>query len=157
MEAHTRLVQLKQHDEADMNRYRNNLDILLSAEKEALALIADIQAALGEHAARGEVLKAEAKEAQASFGRDVTNTTDSQEVPPQSDEPDQGIGKGKGKARENSPSGASDNSEDTEIPKNAAGEEHLHKRMALQQRLREAQIILHKVHFLKGDVRDFST
>ncbi|KAK7680847.1 hypothetical protein QCA50_016157 [Cerrena zonata] len=152
VETHTRLVQLKQHDQADLNRSRSSLDVLLVAEKEALALIADIQAALDEHAAKGEILKAQAKEDQASFGRDVTNTTDSQEVPPDTDAGDKDKGKGKGRARDPSPSGASVGSEDTDVPKNAAGEEHLHKRMALQQRLREAQIILHKVHFLKGDV-----
>ena len=156
-------MQLKQHDQGDMNRYKNALEVLLNAEKEALALIADIQAVLDEHAAKGEILKAQAKETQASLGGAVTNPTNSAEHPPrtgteggensQSSEQDLNKGKGKERVRELSPSNLSDGSEDIGIPKNAAGDEHLHKRMALQQRLREAQIVLHKVYFLKGDVR----
>ena len=156
-------MQLKQHDQGDMNRYKNALEVLLKAEKEALALIADIQAVLDEHAAKGEILKAQAKETQASLGGAVTNPINSAEHQPrtgteggengQSSEQDLNRGKGKERVRELSPSNLSDGSEDIGIPKNAAGDEHLHKRMALQQRLREAQIVLHKVYFLKGDVR----
>ncbi|CAL1697614.1 unnamed protein product [Somion occarium] len=144
LQTHTLLVQLKQHDEADLNRYRNALDILLFAEKEAHNLIADIQEALEEHAAKGKMLKTQALEAQTAFGRDVANPDDSED--------DSMEGKGKSRARESTPSDISMDSEDADVPKNAAGEEHAHKRRALQQRLRECQISLHKVYFLKGDV-----
>lgn len=56
--------------------------------------------------------------------------------------------KGKGKARADSNLAE----DEDDLPRNAAGEEHRVKRRAFQQRLRECQITLHKVCFLKGDV-----
>ncbi|KAF8259089.1 SNF2 family N-terminal domain-containing protein [Lactarius quietus] len=43
-------------------------------------------------------------------------------------------------------------SDDDDLPKTVAGEEHLHKSRALQQRLRECYLTLHRVKFLQGDV-----
>jgi E3 ubiquitin-protein ligase SHPRH len=43
-------------------------------------------------------------------------------------------------------------SDDGGLPKTPAGDEHLHKSRALQQRLRDCYIILHKVKFLQGDM-----
>ena len=45
-----------------------------------------------------------------------------------------------------------DDSDDSGLPRTRAGEEHLHKARALQQRLRECYLTLHRVNFLQGDV-----
>ena len=42
--------------------------------------------------------------------------------------------------------------DDDDLPQNAAGQEHRIKHRALQQRLRECQITMHRVRFLQGDV-----
>lgn len=42
--------------------------------------------------------------------------------------------------------------EDRGLPKTPAGEEHSIKRRALQQRLRECLMVMHRVKFLQGDV-----
>jgi E3 ubiquitin-protein ligase SHPRH len=47
----------------------------------------------------------------------------------------------------------SDNeSDDGGLPKTPAGDEHLHKSRALQQRLRDFYLTLHKVKFIQGDM-----
>jgi hypothetical protein len=38
------------------------------------------------------------------------------------------------------------------LPKTPAGDEHLHKSRALQQRLRDCYLTLHKVKFIQGDM-----
>ena len=43
-------------------------------------------------------------------------------------------------------------SDDGGLPKTPAGDEHLHKSRALQQRLRDCYLTLHKVKFLQGDI-----
>ncbi|KAI0789257.1 SNF2 family N-terminal domain-containing protein [Abortiporus biennis] len=139
------IVQLKQHDQTDADRYQRALEILLTAEKDALALIKDIETALAEHHASGEKLREEAARSRQEISTKVGEsgtTTDANNAPKDN---------GKGKERQSSPE--SDlGSEDSDIPQNAAGEEYEIKRRAIQQRLRECQITLHKVYFLKGDI-----
>ena len=43
-------------------------------------------------------------------------------------------------------------SDDGGLPKTPASDEHLHKSRALQQRLRDCYLTLHKVKFLQGDI-----
>lgn len=128
-------AQLRQQQEHDGSRYRSALDILLAAEKEANQLINDINAALVVHSEKGVALKAEAARLRAERGEAFAS-----------------IEKGKGRASPGADH--SDDDLDTEqgLPRNLAGEEHSSKTLALQLRLREARISLHKVHFLKGDV-----
>ena len=45
-----------------------------------------------------------------------------------------------------------ESSDDSGLPKTRAGEEHLHKSRALQQRLRDCYLTLHRVRFLQGDM-----
>lgn len=127
-------AQLRQHQEANEFRYRSALEILLAAEKEACQLIDDINAALVEHAEKGVALKAEAAKRRAERGQASSSGE-----------------KGKGRA---SSELSDDDADDDEqgLPRNHAGEEHTSRTSALQHRLREARISLHKVHFLKGDV-----
>lgn len=61
-------------------------------------------------------------------------------------------GKGKAKERDISPSSDVEDAEDYDLPKTPAGQEHGIKRRALQQRLRESNVTLHRVKFLQGDV-----
>ena len=128
------IAQLRQHQETNEFRYRAALDVLLAAEKEANQLIDDINAALTVHSHKGAVLKAEAAKLRAERSEALAR-------------PD------KGKGRASSVSELSDDESDDEgLPRNHVGEEHSSKTLALQIRLREARISLHKVYFLKGDV-----
>ncbi|KAI0078425.1 hypothetical protein K474DRAFT_1594151 [Panus rudis PR-1116 ss-1] len=151
IQAHTYLVQLQQHDQMEKNRYQKALDILLVAEKEALSLIDDINSALTEHAAKGKILKAQAAESRAAAGQDA-NHNDSATAETMEAEGSKGKGKARADDDATSIGGDSVDSEDIDLPKNAIGEEHGVKKRALQARLREAQITLHKVYFLKGDL-----
>ena len=127
-------AQLRQHQEENEFRYRAALEILLAAEKEGNQLIDDINAALAVHSEKGAAIKAEAAKLRAERSQALAGTD-----------------KGKGKARSISDL-SDDDSDDDGLPRNVAGEEHSSKTLALQLRLREARISLHKVHFLKGDV-----
>lgn len=112
--------------------------MLLKADNEATKLIKDIQTAIDEHTAAGKKLMDGAAERR--------DTRDSLEKAAGSSS------KGKGKAREITEDIDSLDGDDDGLPKTADAEEHQIKRRALQQRLRECQITLHRVHFLKGDV-----
>lgn len=136
-----------------MNRYQSALETLDLAEKDSLKHLEEIQTTLAKHDAKGKEMKAEvARLRQARARASSTEVTVTQ--------------KGKGKERERfSDDGSEDEDEDDEIdrdgevdpeekdlPKTPAGEEHRIKRRAIKQRLREGQLVLHRVKFLKGDV-----
>lgn len=145
-----------QHDDSNRNRYQVALQLLLSAEKETNSLIEDVREAIVNHHAEGIALKAKTAESQgqlpeANHIRDRND--DGMDV--DDHEPRKDKGKGKEYERDITPVSESADSEDSDIPQNPAGEEHSIKRRALQQRLRECQITLHKVYFLKGDVRTY--
>lgn len=98
-------------------------------------LMTDIQLALDKHNEAGKIMKEQAAaEERSDAGTSATSK-----------------GKVKQLAR-NASSHLSEDGEDDDLPHDAAGEEHRNKKRALQQRLRECQIVMHKVHFLKGDV-----
>ena len=132
-------AQLQQHDEQDHNRYQHALETLLLAEKEANKLIEESKAAIAEHEEKGDVLKKE-----AATLRELRN-------PQTVEHSSSDKGKGKAPERDNSPSSDAD-SEDDDLPKTPAGQEHGIKRRALQHRLRECNVTLHRVKFLQGDV-----
>ncbi|KAK0200494.1 SNF2 family N-terminal domain-containing protein [Desarmillaria ectypa] len=123
------LAQLKQQDKDDHNHYHRALELLLIAEKEANELIDEIESAITNHDAKGDVLKKEAAARRAS----------QPELPSR-----------KGKERELSWT-PSEDTDDDGLPRTPAGEEHGVKRRALQQRLRESRMVLHRVKFLQGD------
>ncbi len=129
VQAIVRLAQLKQHDNNDHNRHHRSLELLLAAEKEANKLIDEIELAITEHDVRGDLLKKEAAARRAS----------QPELPSR-----------KGKERELSWT-PSEDTDDDGLPRTPAGEEHGIKRRALQQRLRESRMVLHRVKFLQGD------
>lgn len=106
-----------------MQRYQDSLVILLVAEKEADSLISDINAAIDKHNELGKALI-------------VDPETSSNSSKPQN----------KGKGRETS------SVDDDGLPHTAAAEEHRNKLRAMQARLRECQIAMHRVKFILGDV-----
>lgn len=131
-----RLAQLQQHVANDFIRYQLALQTLKDAEKQANELINEIKRTMDEHRAAGDVLT---KEAKRRAGEASTTTAD----------------KGKGKEREVSEVPSTTEDEDAEVkglPRNPAGEEHATRSGALQHRLREIKLVLHKVKFLQGDV-----
>ncbi|KAI0060074.1 hypothetical protein BV25DRAFT_1956450 [Artomyces pyxidatus] len=139
-------AQMMQHDQTIESRHKKALDILLQAEKEADQLINDLNEALNEHEATGATLKKEAAALREARGQGRRPTP--------FDDPS---GKGKARAAERDMSPLSDNDsdddwEDDELPKTPAGEEHINKKRALQQRLREVYLTTHRVKFLQGDV-----
>ncbi|KAF8630101.1 hypothetical protein AX17_005497 [Amanita inopinata Kibby_2008] len=140
----TRLAQLQQNVETDRNRYQRALETILEAEKQANSLIAEINSAIDEHHERGEALKKDtAVQRETLFNRNGGSSLDA------------GADKGKGKEREVAEilSGSEDEDlEDRGLPRNPAGEEHVSKRRAMQHRLRECKLVLHKVKFLEGDI-----
>ncbi|KIP06910.1 hypothetical protein PHLGIDRAFT_72023 [Phlebiopsis gigantea 11061_1 CR5-6] len=130
----TVVAQLYQHHGKHFNRYQIALDTLLKAEKETNDLVDDVQARIDRHDEQGKRLKAEAVELSGSDEKDIRETG--------------ALAKGKAKARED----GTPNPDEDDLPRNAAGEEHRLKKRGFQQRLRDCQITLHKVCFLKGDV-----
>ncbi|KAI0641041.1 SNF2 family N-terminal domain-containing protein [Trametes meyenii] len=135
------LAQLLQQDETNRNRYREALDVLLNAEKDAEKLVADLSDVLAEHAKEGEKLKEETARLREARGhaRGPHNNSDD-------------TGKGKGRARSNTPEYENLDADDEGLPRNTVGEAHRGKSTALLGRMREARIALHKVKFLQGDV-----
>ena len=137
IQALTVLAQLQQRDEQNPRRYLLALDVLKQAEADAKALINDVRTAIAEHHAAKFALQGEAAVS------DGTNPN-----------PSSGVRAGKERATDaaDALTESSDDGEDEDIPRTAAGEEYKNKRFALQQRLRECQIAMHKVQFIKGDV-----
>jgi E3 ubiquitin-protein ligase SHPRH len=139
-------TQLMQHDVSIDQRPQKCLEILLRAEKEADEIIADVLSAITKHDANGLELKAEAASLRAARGKEQyfrRNVRD--------DHGDiQGIRPHM--VDDNSSIDDDDQSDESELPKTLAGEEHLHKSRALQQRLRDCYLTLHRVKFLQGDM-----
>jgi E3 ubiquitin-protein ligase SHPRH len=121
------------------------LGTLLLAENEADQILQDLKVAIAEHDVKGDVLKREA--AVLRKLRNPTTNNSLRELVPT----DEGTGKGKEKELAEDTAAADDFAID-DLPKTPAGEEHAIKRRALQQRLRECYLVLHKVLFLKGDI-----
>ncbi|KAJ7257871.1 SNF2 family N-terminal domain-containing protein [Mycena haematopus] len=126
-----RMAQLQQHG-ADKNRYQRCLETLLLAEKEATQLINEIESAIATHEANRSFHHAEEIETDPSASVDE---------------------KGKGKEQERSLSPLSDveSDEDDDGAQTSALKEHRKKRHALQHRLRETKLVMHRVKFLEGD------
>ena len=135
-----------------MNRYKSALETLDLAEKDTQKHLEEIQTALAKHDVKGKEMKAEA--ARLRQGRARASSPDVNVTQ-----------KGKGKERERFNDDEDEEDEDEEnerdsevdpeekdLPKTPAGEEHRIKRRAIKQRVREGQLVLHRVKFLQGDV-----
>jgi E3 ubiquitin-protein ligase SHPRH len=142
-------TQIMQHDVGIDQRPQNCLEMLLQAEREADEVIADVLSAITDHDDEGANLKAEAawlraerRKRQAFGDNEVEGTEgirrdglfdDSFSKFDDEDESDSKL-------------------DDSGLPKTPAGDEHLHKSRALQQRLRDCYLTLHKVKFIQGDI-----
>ncbi|KAG1773736.1 SNF2 family N-terminal domain-containing protein [Suillus placidus] len=139
-----RFAQLQQHNEQNLDRYQRALGYLITAEQEANEIIDDIKTTIAEHQVKGEAMKNEARALRESRQQDLPDLSKTD--------------KGKGKRAMSPLTDVDEDIDDVEdvedrgLPKTPAGEEHSIKRRALQQRLRECLIVLHRVKFLQGDV-----
>ncbi|KAH9068111.1 SNF2 family N-terminal domain-containing protein [Lactarius deliciosus] len=139
-------TQIMQYDPHLNRREEKCLEILLKAENEADHVISEVLSYIADHDAEGEklieeaaALRAARREEQASKQNVGHNR--------------RGDDEGGGHQDHRSVFDDDDNLSYHEgLPKNAAGEEHVHKSRALQQRLRECYLTLHRVKFLQGDV-----
>lgn len=127
-------AELTQQSE-DPERHTLALETLLDAQKHMDAVCVEINDAIAQHDAKGELLKQEA----AAAAQRALDERNSAEIP------------NTGAQREGSVAPSDDSTEDG-LPKTPAGVEHRHKKNALQSRLREAHIVLHQIQFRLGDV-----
>ena len=139
-------TQIMQHNPRLDRREEKCLEILLQAEKEADSLISEVLSNIADHDAEGGKLTAEAAAHRAARREIQASRQDRGQIC----ENDDGV---KRQKDHRSTIDDDDNLSDFEgLPKTAAGEEHVHKSRALQQRLRECYVTLHRVKFLQGDV-----
>jgi E3 ubiquitin-protein ligase SHPRH len=143
-------TQIMQHDVGFDQLPQKCLEILLQAEREADEVIADVLSAIADHDDEGVELKAEVASLRAERGKkQAFGDNEVYDI-----EATEGI------RRDGLPEDSfstfddeSDNeSDDGGLPKTPAGDEHLHKSRALQQRLRDCYLTLHKVKFIQGDI-----
>ncbi|KAG5643859.1 hypothetical protein DXG03_009543 [Asterophora parasitica] len=132
VQALIRIAQLQTQDENDRDRFRHALDTLIDAEREASALLDESQAALDKYNAKKRQLKNDPSTGDISDKGRGRQRDVSEEPEDLSDEDDD------------------EDSEDEDIdsPQGAEGK----KRGALQNRLRECRIALHRAKFLQGDM-----
>lgn len=143
-------AQLMQHGLGIDQRPQKCLEILLQAEREADEVVADILSTITDHDAEGVKLKAEMASLRAERGK--------RQAPRDNKVCD--LEGTEGSRRDGSLDhhlSAFDDENDNEsddggLPKTPAGDEHLHKSRALQQRLRDSYLTLHKVKFIQGDM-----
>lgn len=136
-----------QHDPSIDRREEKCLEILLQAEKEANCVIAEVLSSIANHDAEGKKLMAEAAALRAERRGKQTSRQDAGHT-----SEDDGRD-GRQEDHHSSMFDEDDNVSESEgLPKTVAGEEHVHKSRALQQRLREFYLTLHRVKFLQGDV-----
>jgi E3 ubiquitin-protein ligase SHPRH len=135
--------QIMQYNEDLDQREERCLEILLRAEKEADEVIWDVLSAIAEHDTYGDKLKAEAASVRAARSERQTPEHERKGQPGAVED---------GRGVEDDRSTFGDNESDYGgLPKTPAGEEHLHRSRALQQRLRDCYLTLHRVKFLQGD------
>jgi E3 ubiquitin-protein ligase SHPRH len=133
------VTRIMQHDAGIDQRSQKCLEILLEAEREADEVIADVLSAITDHDAEGVELKAKAASLRAERDNEVYDFGGTEGI--RRDGP-----------LEDSFSTSDDESDDGGLSKTPAGDEHLHKSRALQQRLRDCYLTLHKVKFIQGDM-----
>lgn len=137
-------AQIIQHSPSVDHREEKCLEILLQAEKEADGVISEVLSSIADHDAEGQKLIAEAaalrgKRREIRVRQHAENNCGDEGDERQTD-------------HYSSTFDDDDLSDYEALPKNVAGEEHLHKSRALQQRLRECYLAQHRAKFLQGDV-----
>jgi E3 ubiquitin-protein ligase SHPRH len=133
-------TQIMQHNPRLDDAEETCLEILLQAEKEADSLISEVLSSIAGHDVEWEKLTAEAAALRATR-REI-----------QASRQHRGHDDEHQKDHRSSIDDDNDLLDFEWLPKTVAGEEHVHKSRALQQRLRECYFTLHRVKFLQGDV-----
>lgn len=128
-------AQYIQHVEENLNRYNEALELLLDALKAMDVIILEIDEAIKDHNAKGELLK---QQGIAQRGREQAESSAGTEDDKQK--------------RLAVSEVFLDDSEDASLPKTQQLEERRIRKKALSQRLRDNRIVLHQIHFLLGDV-----
>lgn len=128
-------------------KQKKALEAFLPLRQDALNLIDELRETLAKHDEKGKQL---IKEANARAGGENTAIGTSQ-----IDEDQQGPANGdiKGKGKATSSESDDDSSPNHELlPASAEGDEHRHARQGLLARMREAQVVLHRIEFSLGDL-----
>ncbi|KAG6916879.1 hypothetical protein DXG01_004788 [Tephrocybe rancida] len=136
VQALIRVAQLQIQDENDASRFQHALTTLTEAEKEGQTLVDDAQAALDKYIAKKRGHKHGSDEDQAAGKSDKSKGKQRQA----SEESD-----------ELSDTDDSDEEEDLILPGQGKNE-RAKKKSALQNRLRECRITLHRAKFIQGDI-----
>ena len=122
------------------SRHKNALDELLAVRTEIKTLLTDLKDALAQHDLKGKAL---IKDANDRDDDGMIGEADDDDVVRPSK-------KGKGKEKESDEDDLSPNPE--LLPASAEGDEHRRGRMAFLSRIREVQVVLHRVEFSLGDI-----
>ncbi|KAG7085953.1 hypothetical protein E1B28_003481 [Marasmius oreades] len=140
-----KIAQLQMLDAAARNRYQVVVETLQVAEQETKKLIEDIELALTQHRAQGEILKNEAaaqRELRAQARSDQGDKDKQRAVSPLiSDDEDD----------DDDDDDHDEDEGDKALPRTEAGKEYKAKRSTFKSRLREARFVLHRVKLLQGD------
>jgi E3 ubiquitin-protein ligase SHPRH len=143
-------TQMMQHDVGIDLRSQKCLEMLLQAEREADEVIADVLSAIADHDAKGVELKAEAASLRAERGkRQAFGDNEVYDFKGAQGIRRDGLLDDSFSTFDDEGDNESDGGG---LPKTPAGDEHLHKSRALQQRLRDFYLTLHKVKFIQGDM-----
>lgn len=127
-------AQYLQHFEENPRRYKEALEILLTALAEMNGIITEINETIEDHKAKGVLLR------QQAIAQHSKNN-------PKSESPE--VDGQKERATSIAPS---EDSEDAPTLKTPQLDGWRNKKSALSQRLRENRVVLHQIHFLLGDV-----
>ncbi|KAG8882452.1 hypothetical protein FRB98_003695 [Tulasnella sp. 332] len=132
------------------SRYAKSLEVLLAVRTDTLAMIKELEDAMREIDEEGYLLisAANSQDPNALIGASI------EDVP----EPTVGgSSKSKGKCKEvardkTPPVPTRDQATPDELPASAEGDAHRHKRSVMSNRLRDVQVVLHRVEFSLGDI-----
>ncbi|KAG8904371.1 hypothetical protein FRC01_008755, partial [Tulasnella sp. 417] len=130
-------------------KQKKALEAFIPIRRDTLALIEELSETLASHDEKGKQLIKEAN-TRAGGEDSAIGTNSMDEVPHQVANGDP-KGKGKGKATDTEPDDTSSPNPEL-LPANAEGDEHRHIRQGLLARIREAQVVLHRIEFCLGDL-----
>ncbi|KAG8965698.1 hypothetical protein FRC00_003173 [Tulasnella sp. 408] len=125
-------------------KQKKALEAFTSIRRDTLSLIEELREVLESHDEKGNQLIKEAN-ARAGGGESAIGIDEDQRQAANTDP------KGKGKATAAESDGTSSPNPEL-LPASAEGEEHRHIRQGLLARIREAQVVLHRIEFCLGDL-----
>ncbi|KAG8915263.1 hypothetical protein FRC00_006131 [Tulasnella sp. 408] len=138
---HRSLLEQKGHGSA---KQKKALEAFIPIRRDTLSLIEELREALANHDEKGKQLIKEAN-ARVGGGHSAIGIDEDQHQVANTDL------KGKGKATAAESDGTSSPNPEP-LPASAEGDEHRHIRQGLLTRIREAQVVLHRIEFCLGDL-----